>query len=555
MADLFLQILNMSISANWLILAVLVTRLLLKKAPKWITVALWGMVAIRLVCPVSIESALSLIPSAQTVSPDIMMQQNPGVHTGIDALNSVINPVIDSAFAPTPGDSANPLQILIPIAAAVWLLGIGIMALYAAISYLQLKRKVHDATLLQENIYLSENIPAPFVLGILQPKIYLTDAQQTHILAHERAHIRRGDHIWKTLGFALLALHWFNPLMWLGYILLCKDIELACDEKVIKALDHDARADYSQALLTCSVSRHTIAACPLAFGEVSVKDRIKSVLHYKKPTLWIIVAALMISAILGVCFLTNPPSTAEELTEEQQEIMKKYPEYFGLDASNGLDVYVYQIAEHSYSFILKTHSNDHVMPLQVSFSGVGAEEMRIILSTYDISYMQVHIIPFQHPLSSYMGDYFFTTGNEAQDEYRRNSYIDNIRNMILRDKIVAAMPVYDEVLYDIDSDGEEETCRLSMGPTSGISSFYFIILKPNTNIVEYYTLFSGPHGDISFTQNDLGQLQVQTVTYGENATTYTLTVQFANGQLYYSGSDHPFYQIPLTDPATNPNAK
>ena len=153
---------------------------------------------------------------------------------------------------------------------------------------------------------------SPFVLGLIKPKIYLpfnmNEKDMEHVVAHEMAHIRRKDHLWKPLGFILLTLHWFNPLMWLGYVLLCRDIELACDEKVIKELDHDARADYSQALLTCSVNRRMIAACPLAFGEVGVKDRVKSVLNYKKPAFWIIIAAIVACVAVAVCFLTNPPA-------------------------------------------------------------------------------------------------------------------------------------------------------------------------------------------------------------------------------------------------------
>ena len=238
MSELFLKIVNMSISASYLVAAVLLLRLVLKKAPKWVSVLLWGMVAIRLICPISIESVLSLIPSTQTVSPEIMMDRTPEVSTGIPAVDTVVNPVITETFAPEPIASANPLQILIPVSANLWLLGVLVMLGYTAVSYLMLRRKLATAVRLKNNIYQCENVDSPFVLGMVRPRIYLPfrmDGKNlNHVIAHEEAHIRRKDHWWKPMGFVLLAIHWFNPLMWVGYILLCRDIELACDEKVIK---------------------------------------------------------------------------------------------------------------------------------------------------------------------------------------------------------------------------------------------------------------------------------------------------------------------------------
>ena len=328
MSEIFLKIINMSISASYIVLAVLLLRLLLKKAPKWITVVLWGIVAVRLVCPFSIESVLSLIPSAETVSPDIMMDRTPEINTGIPIINQVINPVISGSFTPDPGTSANPLQLWIPTFAVIWIVGIIALFIYTVISYAKVKRKIGTAVLLRENIYQSENVVSPFVLGIIKPKIYLpfnmNEKDMEHVVAHEMAHIRRKDHLWKPLGFILLTLHWFNPLMWLGYVLLCRDIELACDEKVIKELDHDARADYSQALLTCSVNRRMIAACPLAFGEVGVKDRVKSVLNYKKPAFWIIIAAIVACVAVAVCFLTNPPQKDDDTMSPHGDIYTDY---------------------------------------------------------------------------------------------------------------------------------------------------------------------------------------------------------------------------------------
>jgi len=327
MSELFLKIVNMSISAGWVILAVLILRLLLRKAPKWITVLMWGIVAVRLVCPFTIESVLSLIPSAETVSPEIMMDPMPTVHTGVPVINHTVNPVITGSLAPAPGDSVNPLQIWIPILSAVWLIGVVVLLVYTLISYIRLRLRVRTAVSLRDNVYESENVSSPFILGVIRPRIYLpfnvrsTDAE--HVIAHEQAHIRRKDHLWKPIGYLLLAVHWFNPLVWLGYVLLCRDIELACDEKVVKNLDFDQRADYSQALLNCSVNRRMIAACPLAFGEVGVKDRVKSVLNYKKPAFWIIIIAIIASVIVAVCFLTDPKGEDDLVDNSDSEYTDK----------------------------------------------------------------------------------------------------------------------------------------------------------------------------------------------------------------------------------------
>ena len=310
MSELFLEIVNWSIAASWIVIAVLILRFCLKKAPKWVNVLLWGIVAVRLIFPFSIESALSLIPSAETVSPSIMMETAPSVQTGVPALDQVINPVIDHSLSPAPGASANPLQIWIPVLTVIWLWGVAALFLYSAVSYRRLRRRVCEAVILRDNIYQSENVCSPFVLGIIRPKIYLPyhmdKREMDHVIAHEQTHIRRRDHWWKPLGFLLLTVHWFNPLLWLGYILLCRDIELACDEKVIREMGSEQRADYTQALVSCSVSRRSIAACPLAFGEVGVKTRVKSVMNYKKPAFWIILASALICAAAAVCFLTNP---------------------------------------------------------------------------------------------------------------------------------------------------------------------------------------------------------------------------------------------------------
>ena len=310
MNELFLKIINMSISASWLVLAVLILRFVLKKAPKWINVLLWGIVAIRLICPFFFESTLSLIPSAETIPLNIGMDTTPTINSGISAINNAVNPIISQSNTPMAGASINPLQITIGIYEYIWIFGMIALALYTAISYWRLHRKVDTAVRYKDNIFQSENVSFPFVLGIIKPRIYLPFKMNgqylEHVVAHEQAHICRKDHWWKPLGFLLLMIHWFNPLMWLAYVLLCRDIELACDEKVIKELGKEQRGDYTQALVACSVNCRMIAACPLAFGEVSVKERVKSVMNYKKPAFWVIIISVIVCVGVAVCFLTNP---------------------------------------------------------------------------------------------------------------------------------------------------------------------------------------------------------------------------------------------------------
>ena len=310
MNELFLKIINMSISASWLVLAVLFLRFVLKKAPKWINVLLWGIVAIRLICPFSFESTLSLIPSAETIPLNIGMDTTPTINSGISAINNAVNPIISQSNTPMAGASVNLLQITIGIYEYIWIFGMIALALYTVISYWRLRRKVDTAVRYKDNIFQSENVSFPFVLGIIKPRIYLPFKMNgqylEYVVAHEQAHICRKDHWWKPLGFLLLMIHWFNPLMWLAYVLLCRDIELACDEKVIKELGNEQRGDYTQALVACSVNRRMIAACPLAFGEVSVKERVKYVMNYKKPAFWVIIISVIVCVGVAVCFLTNP---------------------------------------------------------------------------------------------------------------------------------------------------------------------------------------------------------------------------------------------------------
>jgi len=316
MAAVFLKLLNLSISASWLVLAVLVLRLVSKRSPKWMNVLLWGIVALRLVLPFSVESALSLIPSAETVSPAVVQfDPAPTITSGVSIIDNAVNPSLSEHFAAVPTMSVNPLYVWTEIAGWVWLIGLGTMLLYALVSYLRLRRRVRVSLPVQDHIYLCDAISSPFILGVVKPHIYLPsgldEVQRQNVLSHEQAHLARRDHWWKPLGFALLAVYWFNPVLWLAYALLCRDIELACDERVIRTMDESAVKTYSTVLLACSMPRKAVITCPLAFGEVGVKERVKNALHYKKPAFWVVAASVAVCVVVAVCFLTNPPTDTD----------------------------------------------------------------------------------------------------------------------------------------------------------------------------------------------------------------------------------------------------
>ena len=316
MAAVFLKLLNLSISASWLVLAVLVLRLISKRSPKWMNVLLWGIVALRLVLPFSVESALGLIPSAETVSPAVVQfDPAPTITSGVSVIDNAVNPSLSEHFAAVPTASVNPLYVWAYLAGWVWLIGLGVMLLYALVSYLRLRRRVSVSLCVRENIYLCDAISSPFILGVVKPRIYLPsgldEVQRQNVLSHERAHLARRDHWWKPLGFALLAVYWFNPVLWLAYALLCRDIELACDERVIRTMDESAVKTYSTVLLACSMPRKAVITCPLAFGEVGVKERVKNALRYKKPAFWVVAASVAVCVVVAVCFLTNPPTDTD----------------------------------------------------------------------------------------------------------------------------------------------------------------------------------------------------------------------------------------------------
>ena len=652
MSELFLKIVNMSISASWAVVAVLALRFCLKKAPKWVNVLLWGIVAARMVFPFSIESVLSLIPSAETISPTIMMEQSPSVQTGVPALNHVINPVISSSFTPAPGASANPLQIWIPVLTGIWLFGIAALFLYSAVSYWRLHRKVCEAVILRGNIYQSEKVCSPFVLGIIRPKIYLPyhmdSREMDHVIAHEQTHIRRKDHWWKPLGFLLLTTHWFNPLMWLSYVLLCRDIELACDEKVIRKMSNEQRADYTQALVACSVDRRLITACPLAFGEIGVKERVKSVMNYKKPAFWIVLASVIVCAVIAVCFLTNPigfqfdvsantivsanhfdmrnadDPVAIEMTPAQigelnsrlagvknckrsdkyagltpgyqisaqmqdgsyirisgyslsdntmvdieqsgkryavsdrefqeylsricaggdvsaafdlQPLRVQYPEYFDLDASAGLDVHVWQMAPDSYYFGLLPHTaspRDSTAQELLALRGASSEQMRYILAAYALDPDDIHVIPWQNPISSYIPECWIVTENGESLEEKQAQYIETVSAMLFGEGDTLLhndYPIYDSIVFDVDGDGIDEVCVLGFGRTSGLFTFTFRAAEIGADTLKYDTLFCTEWYDLSFIRGDDGVVRVQGIDQKEPPQTHLFDIAVVDGSI------------------------
>lgn len=340
MNELFLKIINMSISASWLVMAVLILRLVLKKAPKWVNVLLWGIVAVKLICPFAFESTVSLIPvfigSGDFVSKwmddyigdvDIHHPDSVSYDAAIGAGREPISDGEGGYYIVTKHDQLGEPDTIentvMPVLSVVWLAGMLLLAFYTSTSYWHLCRNVDTAVRYKDNLFQSENVSSPFVLGLIKPRIYLpfnmNGQDLEHVIAHEQAHIHRKDHWWKPLGFLLLTIHWFNPFVWLAYALLCRDIELACDEKVIRELGNEQRADYTQALVACSVNRRTIAACPLAFGEVGVKERVKSVMNYHKPAFGIVILAVIACVGVAVCFLTNPITADDHFGAEIYE--------------------------------------------------------------------------------------------------------------------------------------------------------------------------------------------------------------------------------------------
>lgn len=580
MNELFLKIINMSISASWLILAVLILRLVLKKAPKWVNVLLWGIVAVRLICPLSFESALSLIPSSETIPLDIEMAAKPTIDSGVPAINSVVNPVL-SSFAPPQHvlTSANPLQIWIPILNIIWLIGVGALLLYTAVSYWRLCRKVDTAVRYKGNIFQSENVSSPFVLGIIKPRIYLpfnmNGQDLEHVVAHEQAHIRRKDHWWKPLGFLLLTIHWFNPLMWLAYVLLCRDIELACDEKVIKELGNEQRADYMQALVACSVNRRMIAACPLAFGEAGVKERVKSVMNYKKPAFWVIIIAVIICVGVAACFLTNPkqdrytlrivvPAGSQEefvYTEEEVSTVRNSIKIWSGDGLGDTEVLLFPVnktAETGYTATYLTHGmsvefdaeNDTWFKIGVNMQNPTNEDIIVYV---EVENVEVRIVDEINSVIEWF-DYLETPDEMKWDgsleisltEFPDVTFRWTYGEMLAvkgskSTSLYTGMPIWNAYFCDLTGDGLPELCS-SISWGSGMIDNRVIIYDYANGVS--YELSDRGYFDFTLRQDHQdGRLYVDKTKYHTDELVETGRLVFKNHCIQIEGFSNEAHQV------------
>ena len=432
MTDVFLDVFNASVAASWVVLAVIAARLLLKKAPRWMVCALWALVAVRLLWPGFPEASFSLIPSSQIISPQSLFDAAPEIDSGVAILDNAINPVYTESLRPALGASVNPLQVWLAVFANLWLLGMLAMGIWAAVSCWRVRRQLRERIVLEGNVYLCDRVESPFIFGLLKPTICLPsnldEQTRNHVIAHEKAHLARRDHWWKPLGFALLTVNWFNPVMWFSYILLCRDIEMACDERVARSMDAAEKKAYSSALLTCSIRHRYVTACPLAFGEVGVKQRVKSVLHYKKPAFWVILVTAVVIAALAAGALTNPVEKVSELRYNGQlyvlfnnfysylpasepigdlrSILHDTTEHPALDfqATNLDESYagcsVYQEGENLY--LIKFDGTALAFRLKTLLE-FPAKELRSVLnqdSRYDLSYHTAHLESHEQLLGS-----------------------------------------------------------------------------------------------------------------------------------------------------------
>lgn len=439
MDDVFLKLVNLSISASWLILAVLVLRVVLKKAPKWVMPLLWGVVALRLVCLFSIESALSLIPSAETIPTEIVTETRESVLYEQATLDIVTNPTLPSAAEVPVGVSRQQAQVDFNIYSVLWLAGMAALLVHALVSAGKLKRKLATAILLRDNIYESEFVDSPFVFGVVKPNIYLPmhmdEGTAAHVIAHERAHLARRDHWWKVLGYLVLALHWFNPLVWVAYILFCRDIELACDEKVVKGLDGAARADYSQALLSCAAPKRAVAACPLAFGEGNIKTRVKSALHYKKPAFWVAAAAVLAVVIVAVCFLTNPKSERGSLVWAQK-----------LNAADVASIELYVPAEGKARQYKKLDTEEMAQAVELinSSRGTYIEKPETVYGGLPVWFLLTMADGTVHAVGSVVGHYLIIDGDTFDADVENQA---EWENYVLKGDSASPIDMADRLSY------------------------------------------------------------------------------------------------------------
>lgn len=704
MTAVFLKLLNMSIAAGWLVLVIMVLRLILKKAPKAIYCILWGLVGIRLVCPFTIESIFSLLPSGETVPEEIVYAVEPTIQSGVTILNSYVNPIISEGLAPTGKTGATPMQTVLFTASVIWLTGMVIMGCYGMISYLRLHKRTREhirfdinsdengdfCTKYEKDIRLCDQISTPFILGMFRPCIFLPSdisrEDALYVIAHERAHLKRRDHWWKPIGFVLLTIYWFNPLIWAAYILLCRDIELACDEKVIRDMGTESKKPYLESLINCSSSERMISACPLAFGEVDVERRVKNVLHYKKPGFWLVAAAVLACVAAAVCFLTDPHKQSEEpdlsflnyhnavaraaymeeVTAIHYTVTDKngnagiqigatdgnsLAQYLGslswkacrenkkrLSSPGSLefvleddyritiykrkpgDLFAYAVVRYGdekryyragykdyeeavalckAANIVKEEVNaevtvpfwDNTVGLKVkeivyvcrespelfmprirlslednsftfsyamfssSFSPGGTFEMtdsELVLreksdwpssgSGYTAAKKYVFTREGDHYLfdaeqSSLMPKYQYSAGTAAESPVVDGSVFEPI--MLRFSPEENYVFIIDSIMADIDSDGVDEICTLSYGPTSGLFTVVLSVKEYGKEELEYFNIYNSPSYDFSFMVDGTGKFYLQGIAQGEKTATHLFELRFQEGNivLYKDGTE------------------
>ena len=579
MNEFFLKIINMSISASWLIFAVLILRLALKKAPKWVNVLLWGIVAIRLICPFSFESALSLIPSAETFPKKIISGPSFDVQSGITPVDNRINDYLGDRYfegVTVPANNGNTIMTILTI---VWTIGILLLVAYTVISYWRLHREIDTAVRYKDNIFQSENVSSPFVLGLIKPRIYLPfklDGQDMeHVVAHEQAHIRRKDHWWKPLGFLLLTIHWFNPLMWLAYVLLCRDIELACDEKVIKGLSNEQRADYTQALVACSVNRRMIAACPLAFGEVGVKERVKSVMNYKKPAFWVIIIAVIVCVGVAVCFLTNPkqdrytlrivvPAGSQEefvYTDEEVSTVRNSIKIWSGDGLGDTEVLLFPVnktAETGYTATYLTHGmsvefdaeNDTWFKIGVNMQNPTNEDIIVYV---EVENVEVRIVDEINSVIEWF-DYLETPDEMKWDgsleisltEFPDVTFRWTYGEMLAvkgskSTSLYTGMPIWNAYFCDLTGDGLPELCS-SISWGSGMIDNRVIIYDYANGVS--YELSDRGYFDFTLRQDHQdGRLYVDKTKYHTDELVETGRLVFKNHCIQIEGFSNEAHQV------------
>ena len=579
MNEFFLKIINMSISASWLIFAVLILRLVLKKAPKWVNVLLWGIVAIRLICPFSFESALSLIPSAETFPKKIISGPSFDVQSGITPVDNRINDYLGDRYfegVTVPANNGNTIMTILTI---VWTIGILLLVAYTVISYWRLHREIDTAVRYKDNIFQSENVSSPFVLGLIKPRIYLPfklDGQDMeHVVAHEQAHIRRKDHWWKPLGFLLLTIHWFNPLMWLAYVLLCRDIELACDEKVIKGLSNEQRADYTQALVACSVNHRMIAACPLTFGEVGVKERVKSVMNYKKPAFWVIIIAVIICVGVAACFLTNPkqdrytlrivvPAGSQEefvYTDEEVSTVRNSIKIWSGDGLGDTEVLLFPVnktAETGYTATYLTHGmsvefdaeNDTWFKIGVNMQNPTNEDIIVYV---EVENVEVRIVDEINSVIEWF-DYLETPDEMKWDgsleisltEFPDVTFRWTYGEMLAvkgskSTSLYTGMPIWNAYFCDLTGDGLPELCS-SISWGSGMIDNRVIIYDYANGVS--YELSDRGYFDFTLRQDHQdGRLYVDKTKYHTDELVETGRLVFKNHCIQIEGFSNEAHQV------------